>query len=53
MKSLIIDVAGLAGFGAMVGGIFLKFGAAVALIAGGCVLLLWALLAARRIKHAD
>ncbi|EIU7463844.1 hypothetical protein L6536_001149 [Salmonella enterica subsp. enterica serovar Johannesburg] len=28
MKSLIIDVAGLAGFGAMVGGIFLKFGAA-------------------------
>ncbi|EJA5033873.1 hypothetical protein MX007_002943 [Salmonella enterica] len=53
MKSIIIDVAGLAGFGAIVGGIFLKFGAAVALMAGGCGLLLWALLAARSIKHAD
>lgn len=53
MKSIIIDVAGLAGFGAIVGGICLKFGAAVTLMAGGCGLLLWALLAARRIKHAD
>lgn len=53
MKSIIIDVAGLAVFSAIVGGIFLKFGAAVALMAGGCGLLLWALLAARRIKHAD
>ncbi|ELR4954077.1 hypothetical protein ACF5F1_003997 [Salmonella enterica] len=53
MKSISIDVAGLAGFSAIVGGIFLKFGAAVALMAGGCGLLLWALLAARRIKHAD
>lgn len=53
MKSIIIDVAGLAGFVAIVGGICLKFGAAVALMAGGCGLLLWALLAARRIKHAD
>ena len=35
MKSLIIDVAGLAGFGALVGGVYLKFGAAVALMAGG------------------
>lgn len=50
MKSLIIDVAGLAGFGALVGGIYLKYGAAVALMAGGGGLLLWALLAARRIK---
>lgn len=52
MKSLIIDVAGLAGFGALVGGVYLKFGAAVALMAGGAGLLLWALLVARRIKHA-
>ncbi|WP_457948196.1 hypothetical protein [Enterobacter mori] len=50
MKSLIIDAAGLAGFGALVGGVYLKFGAAVALMAGGSGLLLWALLAARRIK---
>lgn len=50
MKSLIIDVAGVAGFGALVGGIYLKFGAAAALMAGGSGLLLWALLAARRIK---
>ncbi|CZV65844.1 MULTISPECIES: hypothetical protein [Enterobacteriaceae] len=50
MKSLIIDVAGLAGFGALVGGVYLKFGTAVALMAGGSGLLLWALLAARRIK---
>ncbi|ELQ6142597.1 MULTISPECIES: hypothetical protein [Enterobacteriaceae] len=53
MKSLIIDVAGLAGFGALVGGVYLKFGAAVALMAGGSGLLLWALLAARRTKNAD
>lgn len=46
MKSLIIDVAGLSGFGALVGGIYLKYGAATALMAGGAGLLLWALLAA-------
>ncbi|EJY7095977.1 hypothetical protein OGB86_003019 [Salmonella enterica] len=50
MKSLIIDVAGLAGFGALVGGVYLRFGAAIALMAGGSGLLMWALLAARRIK---
>lgn len=50
MKSLIIDVSGLAGFGALVGGVYLKFGVAIALMAGGSGLLLWALLAARRIK---
>lgn len=50
MKSLIIDVSGLAGFGALLGGVYLKFGVAVALMAGGSGLLLWALLAARRIK---
>ena len=53
MKSLIIDVAGLAGFGALVGGVYLRFGAAIALMAGGSGLLMWALLAARRINHAD
>lgn len=51
MKSLIIDVAGLAGFCALVGGIYLQFGLAAALMSGGTGLLLWALLAARR-KHA-
>ncbi|MEP9244280.1 hypothetical protein ABKT97_03175 [Enterobacter hormaechei] len=53
MKSLIIDVAGLAGFGALVGGVYLKFGTAAALMAGGSGLLLWALLAARRKKYAN
>ncbi|EHM4931791.1 TPA: hypothetical protein ACTAI2_002117 [Salmonella enterica subsp. enterica serovar Oranienburg] len=50
MKSLIIDVAGLSGFSALVGGIYLKYGAAAALMAGGAGLLLWALLAARGSK---
>lgn len=50
MKSLIIDGAGLAGFGALVGGVYLKFDMAVALMIGGSGLLLWALLAARRVK---
>lgn len=53
MKSFIIDVAALAGFGALVGGIYLQCGAAFALIAGGTGLLLWALLAGRGMKHAD
>lgn len=48
MKSLIIDVAGLAGFGALVGGVYLQFGLAATLMFGGAGLLLWALLAARR-----
>ncbi|CAD5749938.1 hypothetical protein [Escherichia coli] len=50
MKSLIIDVAGLAGFGALVGGVYLRYGLPVALMTGGIGLLLWALLAARRMK---
>lgn len=51
MKSLIIDMTGLAGFGSLVGGIYLQFGLAVALMSGGSGLLLWALLSARR-NHA-
>ena len=53
MKALMIDVVGLAGAGALVGGLYLKFDAAVALMTAGAGLLLWALLAARSIKHAD
>ncbi|HEY3984628.1 hypothetical protein [Cedecea sp.] len=53
MKSLIIDVAGLAGFGALVAGIYLRYGTAVALMSGGSGLLVWALFAAWRTKHVS
>lgn len=51
MKSLIIDIAGLAGFGALVAGIYLQHGTAIAMMSGGAGLLIWALLAAWRAKR--
>jgi hypothetical protein len=51
MKSLIIDVFGLAGFGLLMAGIYLRYGTALALIAGGGGMLAFALTAAWRNKH--
>ncbi|CAI1181503.1 Uncharacterised protein [Serratia ficaria] len=50
MKTLIIDVIGLAGLGLLVGGIYLQFGTATALQSAGAALLVFALIAARRGK---
>ncbi|MEA9393121.1 hypothetical protein SJI19_21715 [Acerihabitans sp. TG2] len=52
MKSLIIDMLGVAGFGALMGGLYLQFGLAIMLQAAGAGLLLFALLAARSKKRA-
>jgi hypothetical protein len=47
MKSLIIDIIGLSGFGLLTGGVYLQFGLAPALIFSGG-LLVGALLTAKR-----
>lgn len=52
MKSLIIDVIGVAGFGSLMVGLYLQFGAAITLQAAGAGLLAFALLAARRNNRA-
>lgn len=51
MKSLIIDLFGLAGFGMLTGGVYLRYGQAVALMFSGGLLLTVALLAALRGKR--
>jgi hypothetical protein len=51
MKSLITDVIGLAGFGLLTSGVYLRFGLAPALMFSGG-LLLGALAMARRGKRA-
>lgn len=53
MKSLIIDMTGLAGFGLLMAGIYLRYGTAAALISGGSGLLIWAILAAWRTKRVS
>ncbi len=52
MKSMIIDVVGLTGYGLLSAGAYLKFGLAFALMFSGAILLGGALLAAMRGKHA-
>lgn len=52
MKSLIIDLIGLTGFGLMTTGIYLHYGTAIALEVSGGSLLLFALLAARSKRRA-
>ena len=52
MKSLIIDLFGLAGFGLLVAGLYLQYGTAIALMAGGGSMLAFALAAARRNNRA-
>lgn len=48
MKSLIIDLLGIAGFGLLSAGLYLQFGMATTLQAAGGGMLLFALMAARR-----
>lgn len=52
MRTLILDTLGLAGFGALNYGIFLKFGLAESLICAGLMLLLASLAGARAAKHS-
>ncbi|MBS6739270.1 hypothetical protein DFO55_1533 [Grimontella sp. AG753] len=47
MKSLIIDIIGLSGFGLLTGGVYLQFGLAPALMFSGGLLLVGALLTAK------
>lgn len=51
MKSLIIDIVGLSGFGLLAGGVYLQFGLAPALMFSGGLLLALALLIAKRGKR--
>lgn len=48
MKSLIIDIIGVAGFGLLTAGVYLQFGAATTLQFAGGGMLLFALTVARR-----
>ncbi|ELP3920190.1 hypothetical protein QUQ16_001123 [Escherichia coli] len=48
IRKLIIDTCGLAGFGALVAGVFLRFGLSVSLMFGGAMVLIAAILAAKR-----
>lgn len=43
LKSLLIDLVGLAGFAVLVSGLFLQFGLAVALIAAGALMVIYAI----------
>ena len=52
MKSLITDVIGLAGFGLLTSGVYLRFGLAPALMFAGRLMLLCALAMARGGKRA-
>tara|TARA_R110000824_G_scaffold167958_3_gene345027 strand:+ start:802 stop:984 length:183 start_codon:yes stop_codon:yes gene_type:complete len=52
MRQVLLDTLGLAGFGALNYGLYLRFGLADALIYGGSLLLLLALLAARASKRS-
>ncbi|MGO2009243.1 hypothetical protein [Vreelandella alkaliphila] len=52
MRQFLLDTLGLAGFGALNYGLYLRFGLADALIYGGSLLLLLALLAARAAKRS-
>ena len=52
MRQFLLDTLGLAGFGALNYGLYLRFGLADALIYGGSLLLLLALVAARAAKRS-
>lgn len=52
MKTLMTDAIGLAGFGSLAAGVYLKFGLASSLIMSGSLLLLYALVVAMRGKNA-
>ena len=48
MKQIILDLIGFSGFCGLVAGLYLQYGLPVALMSGGTLLLLFALLASRR-----
>jgi hypothetical protein len=48
MRKIIIDVLGLAGFGSLMAGVYLRYGLDIALMSGGILLLLLALASATR-----
>ena len=52
MRQFLLDTLGIAGFGALNYGLYLRFGLADAMIYGGSLLLLLALLAARAAKRS-
>lgn len=52
MRHFLFDTLGLAGFGALTYGLYLRYGLADALIASGGLLLVLALLGARAAKRA-
>lgn len=47
MRTIILDLLGLTGFGLMFYGVYLKYGADIALIGSGALLLLLTILASR------
>lgn len=47
MSGFAIDIIGLSGFAALMGGLFLLWGAPVALVSGGSLALLYAIVASR------
>lgn len=47
MKQHLIDLLGLTGFSGLMAGLYLQFGLSVTLMAGGSMLLVFALLASR------
>ena len=47
MKQLMVDLIGLAGFSALTAGVYLEFGAGLALITGGVLGLVGATIASR------
>lgn len=53
MRQYLLDTLGLAGFGALNYGLYLRFGLADALITGGALLLVLALLATRAVKRGQ
>ncbi|MDW5376831.1 hypothetical protein R6258_07840 [Halomonas sp. HP20-15] len=48
MRTILIDILGLAGFGCLMGGVYLRYGLDVSLISGGAMLVLLALASATR-----
>ena len=53
MKRHIPDALGVAGFCLLLAGLYLRFGVAAALMAGGPLLMVGAFLAARRLAFAE
>lgn len=52
MRHFLFDTLGLAGYGALTYGLYLRYGLADALIAGGSLLLVLALIGARAAKRS-